>query len=928
MKITGGEGVLLGGISQQPLDRRDSGTVNFGSNVLVDVMRGIIRRPPVEHILPIQSDISFDAKGMMWEDFEVDGEEFLCMVDTTAPAVRLWSKSGQEWNIIDEGGAVEYLTTADRANIRMAGTNDGMYFLNRERVPKLKPNSNTYGTAGSYVYLVGSQYQRTYSLRIVMEDGLEFESSFQTPVGDQAGDQMKLDTKYIMNELFTGLVPGPEGVLHIRVVDDVMRINSLRNPGEYINIMVSDGDGGNNLKVAHSTVNDVGDLPRFALSTDVFTVRPSTGGTDSEYYLKYVQSNRANPTPPGYSQYETEYSLLVGTSDHSASPDAEFEYGYSALQHPVCGDLRPTIGPDGFTVQEYLVSVDALGDYSVRAVIDGVRDELEVQVFTDVGDAVALRNTADEPTVFTAKGNSTVFTYFESNAGSWITMQIVRVRPVVHFTGYAGRYVETTKTGIPYLLDVTTMPIKMERTDTPLTMRLYRPEWLGRRVGNEENNKVPSFVNAPIVDVGIFQGRLGLLTPQTLVLSRSERELDFWRSSATAVVMSDRIDVTTRVQDVTRFDSMILHDKDLLITALSEQYIVDGSRVQSPSTCALQRSSGYEFDISCKPRGLGSSLAYCTFDGKYTQFREYYTRSDTKLSDSNELSSYVKQLMKGRARAIVVDTTSNLAYVFSADDYRKLWVYTWYKRDTKQTVGAWFEWELPYPVLHGWYRAGRLNLIMQVQKDGLTNVELYGLEANKPSDGGLGYRIYLDGLYSSVADSTGAIPVHGLDPDSVMVVGADGAGYPGMQYEAVNTGEGSVRVDISEAGKPFLVGIPFSSQVQLNKVIPKDQNGETDSSMTLRLRMITLRTATSGPYTVEVRREYGDYWQQTYGTAVGRDAIGTSSMELTDSIDIPVREQSLLVDFSITSDGHLPFNLTGYDWTGQLFGNAQRRYFK
>ena len=200
------------------------------------------------------------------------------------------------------------------------------------------------------------------------------------------------------------------------------------------------------------------------------------------------------------------------------------------------------------------------------------------------------------------------------------------------------------------------MPVKVTFDEELNTWDAAAVVWEDRRVGNEENNKTPSFIGTKINSMAFVQSRLCFLTDNSVVFSRVDEENDFWRRSATTVTAADRIDIESRLLDTGAFRTLTAHDKDIVIFGDDEQWVIPIVNGLAASSVSLQLASRYANDSQTAPITLGSSLAYPVWDGTYTQMREFYTRDDTNSNDSEDITSIIPTYITGRVKQMTSTT--------------------------------------------------------------------------------------------------------------------------------------------------------------------------------------------------------------------------------------------------------------------------------
>tara|TARA_R110000851_G_scaffold129000_2_gene261564 strand:+ start:131 stop:688 length:558 start_codon:yes stop_codon:yes gene_type:complete len=176
------------------------------------------------------------------------------------------------------------------------------------------------------------------------------------------------------------------------------------------------------------------------------------------------------------------------------------------------------------------------------------------------------------------------------------------------------------------------------------------------------------------------------------------------------------------------------------------------------------------------------------------------------------------------------------------------------------------------------------------------------------------------------------LPDHAYAEETTLVIGASDTEYAGMSIPFTIDGD-TLTVDDrlgTVLSGSWIIGNTYDSAITLSELVHRDDQDRYDSSRTLRLNNVKVRHSKSGPYTVNITRAWGDHFSEVYSQSLTRavaDASLGAALVHSGELTVPVRERSEYVTIEVVSSGHLPFNLTGYDWQGQLNGSGQRRYF-
>ena len=950
-KITGGESALLAGVSQQPDDRRLQGSLQELVNTQTDVLGGLKRSPALWFDpRPIGATIYAEVA---WRDFTLNGAYLLLRVQYTRDSstellVHVIDRFSQIVEVVIDEATILYITSMAPEDIRIAVTDDGIYVLN--------PNISTAMTAavtlaphGAYINMTGSNYGRDYE--IYVNDALV--SSVNIPVDSTDLEASDIQSEKIVAQLVTNWL---DTDYDVSAKGNTLYVTNKLNPFLYIDLRVSDGDNGNYLQVAQTVVSSVDKLPNFAVRNSVLAVRPNNGGLESEYYLKYtyvrdVAKHEESDDPVNNPDLPAIDLDLIWKPWHTTGSDLAHQRGYITTIDGTNekGSLNIAAGAffGGSITDCYVASpvddgsINVLEKFVIRytGVTDPLPDTLLIVLF---GITIELAHTSGryETLGFDLTYSRIYDKAKDANNQNTPLSMSATLTPSQLGMFNGGVWIETVQPDLQYKINDLTMPIKL--TFDGFAWTGAQVDWHGRRVGNDENNKPPSFIGTKINDIAFVQSRLCFLTDTSVIFSRVDHETDFWKRSATTTTDSDRVDVESRLLTTGAFRSITMHDKDLVVMGEAEQWVIRTPGGITPSATVLQLASRYTNVAEVTPTTLGSSIAYPVFDGRYTQLREFYTRDDTSSNDSEYLTAVVPKYIKGRVKQLVSNTLNNYLVV-QTDTPNLLYIMQWHNQNGQRVMQSWHKWTLPGTPQHIYFALGYLILVMN---DGFTVrrslLDLSGGSSGADGElagepfGGLDHETHLH--FRFIYDISGnqfTLPVdHPYNETDSVVVGAADSNYPGMSIPFTISGD-VVTVDdqlgTTLTGR-WIIGNKYTTTITLPKIIPRDQEGEVMSEATLRLNRIKLRHNQSGEYTVKVTRNWGDYFNEELTTQLDMsrlvgDAMLDAPLLHTGELQVPIRERSEFVTIEISTDGHLPFNLTGYDWSGQISGSGQRRQF-
>jgi hypothetical protein len=938
-KVTGGESNLLGGVSQQPVDRRLRGSVSEQVNCLTSILGGIERRPPMKFIpVPVPAVI-YDHS--LWLNFTLSDNIYVLRVQYTQGSATdlqmdIYEETGVVTPITIDPLIIPYLTDQEPEKINITATNDGIYILNPNKVTEMSALT-TLPPYGAYVNMTGTNFGRDY--KILIDDIVK--SSVSIPADTSGLDPVDIQSESIMAQLDANF----NDLNYTTSLSGATMFIAPTDIYTYMNLQVHDGDNNNYLQLAQRVIPSVDKLPAAAIQGTILTVRPNDGGKESEYYLKYTDKqelydNELGITPPTPPTEEFETTHVTGahkfTYTTSTSNDAR---GYATTVH----DHNLTMTPDNFldgVITDWFVYTasnqqdPSFGEQGMRLIHTGVTEVLPSQIEVELDGKLYILS-KDSETSYTSTtdlSGSDPYAYmmFIGNNGSLVMSIRNVVTPDFANMYPGGIWIEAVQPGLTYRINKDTMPIKVTFDAALSAWDAASVDWEDRRVGNEENNKTPSFIGERINSMAFIQSRLCFLTDHTVIFSRVDEETDFWKRSATTVTAADRIDIKSRLLDTGAFRTLTAHDKDIVIFGDDEQWVIPIINGLTASGVSLQLASRYSNDGRTPPVALGASLAYPVFDGTYTQIREFYTRDDTGSNDSEYLTSIVPTYIKGRVKQIISTTLNNLLVV-QTDEPNTLYVMQWHVQNGAKVMQSWHTWKLPDTPEHMFFVEGLLVIIDTI---GMTT-GYYTMDPVMRTYNDLDYELHLDYRIELPMGSNNQIsllPNHAYTEVDTLVIGSANTAYAGMSIPFTIDGD-TLTVDDklgTVLSGSWVIGNTYDSAVTLNEIVHRDDQDRYDSSRTLRLNNVKVRHNNSGPYTVNITRAWGDHFSEVYSQSLSRSvaeaSLGTSLIH-SGELTVPVRERSEYVTIEVVSSGHLPFNLTGYDWQGQLNGSGQRRYF-
>lgn len=270
---------------------------------------------------------------------------------------------------------------------------------------------------------------------------------------------------------------------------------------------------------------------------------------------------------------------------------------------------------------------------------------------------------------------------------------------------------ETTAPGIEYKIDPTTMPHVLIK-EPQGTFVFQEATWDDRKVGDEETNPFPSFIDQTINDLFFFRNRLGLLSGENVILSEVGSFWNFFHT--TTLVLSDAavIDIAVSTDAVNVLKYAIPFNEALMLFSNTTQFLLGAGQVLAHDTVSVDYHSRYDADLRTKPVGVSDFVVFPFVKGGHGGLREYYTAAGDETSVADNITSHIPKYIKGYVRKISSSSTEDMMVCLGSEDKTKLYVYNYFWQDDEKKQSAWHTWDLGAEILNAEFTSGKLVLMI------------------------------------------------------------------------------------------------------------------------------------------------------------------------------------------------------------------------
>ncbi|QXP44063.1 hypothetical protein [Stappia phage SI01] len=493
--------------------------------------------------------------------------------------------------------------------------------------------------------------------------------------------------------------------------------------------------------------------------------------------------------------------------------------------------------------------------------------------------------------------------------------------------GQQGYWQETVAPETQTTLDRDTMPHILEYLGAG-AFQFKRGEWADRAVGTTTSNPDPSFVGGRINDVATFQGRLVFLSGPNVIMSRSNRNMDFWFGSASAQADSDPIDVRSKVEAST-MRAAIQHNRDLVIFSNKGQFIVYGRNSLTPQNAALVLSSAFEAELRAKPIGAGRNVFFATNFGAYTGIREFYVESGTDINDSRAVTQHAKRYIEGRATKLVASSNYDTLLVQTDTDASIVYWYQYIWSNNEKIQSSWSKLRFSRPIVYTFFEEETVYMVFA--DNGSYYLQRMSLDVQKSA--GVPYHIHLDNRFDVFGASLAfLLPYDFLQEDPLVAVQGTNCPNPGLTVpiesivHSAELGGYVVTLKHDMFGGDIVVGTPYRSEYWPTMPLVKDRDGIKVGTGNLTISRFNVSLADTGEVNGQIMTDYGNSPEVRFNArVVGAvdNQVGVQPLS-SDVFLMPVGHRADRAEVRFWTDSHMPMTFLDIEWEGQYTKRGKR----
>lgn len=892
---------LVSGVSQQPPILRHPEQLEEQLNGYSSESSGLQKRPPSMFVASLGRKVNDKTKPLVHFIDRDEDEKYIVLF--TGSDIEVYDMQGRKQTVKFAEGTKPYIySEAPRYTLKPITIADYTFVSNIKQVTKMADtiDNKAWETQGLLVNIKSGQYGRTYRIDV---NG-ETIASYETPDGSDKSHTKLIATDYIANKLAES----------VEVLDTDYKVVK-GSSWLYIQKVGYKSITGETLKL-HPSTSIPQQVDRFkglmpTIRVYNYTAQTSVTSNKTQVIIDFPNISRYPAQWQTHITYDkTAYDAFFAEIERCKTDMWEVTTEVSSANqfHDIYTLTYTTKEvPKGETVPYSMIES--------ATVYDGYNNQAAFGILKSVQKFSILPATAPNGFLVKIKGEE----------GSETDDYYVAYDEVEQV------WKECARPSLKNHIDNTTMPhVLVREADGTFTFKCA--DWSARDIGDDDSNPEPSFIGDTINDVFYHRNRLGFLSGENVILTRSADFFNFWMTSATKVQDTDPIDLAASDSTISTLYNAVTFDTDLVLFSRNAQFLLTADGTLTPTSANLTPAvTRYEASLKAKPVSAGRNVYFAAERAKYTSIREFFTAADnTDAKDVQDITSHVPNYIPNGVYKIIPSTVENLMLYITEGDETAMYIYKYLFIDSQRVQAAWSKWDMQGAVYGGQFIDNNLYLI--VNRNGYYVLERISFTINTTDLAYEPYRVLLDCKmgYEIPADD------YDYNNDQTTVELIDVLSYlydENEQYSAVMADgtyvpakEGKLVFDGDVRGQVIIVGLNYLFKMVMSTIMVKQANNGSTQALTegrLQLRQLWFNYADSGYFKVLVDIKDKQVFEYEYTSRL----LGTRFNVLeampftTGSFKVPVQAKNENVSISVETDTPLPVSFVGAGW----IGNYQRR---
>lgn len=900
------------GISQQPPTLRDPEQLDEQLNGYSSEAGGLQKRPPTMLVSSLARKLTKNTKPLVHFIDRDSNEKYIVLF--TGDDIKVYDLQGNEKQVNFAEGTKPYIyTEKPRYTLKAVTIADYTFVCYTFQHTRMsdKGDDTSWDTQGLLVNIKNGQYGRTYKIVI---NGKTV-ASYETPDGSDKSHTKMINTDAIVDQLAT------------QAVDN--------------NFMVTKGSSWLYLKKTE-IVTETGEAISILPSTTPQQQEDKFKALNGAYLLHLLPSSATYHVRGSVTRNVGVITVKVPTKELIESDDNKNKEADVVAYNKVIDEVS-RCQKDGWKVTK---STGTLPVYSDDDITETTKEAevytLEYVEKTEIPTHSFVKSLINNAVVYDGYNNQAAFgiikstqrfTNLPASAPDGFTVKITGEKGsntddyYVRYDAKLQAWRECVRPGLKNHINNSTMPHVLVR-EADGTFTFKEAEWNAREAGDEDSNPVPSFIDNTINDIFYHRNRLGFLSGENVILTRSADFFNFWMASAMEIQDTDPIDLAVSDDKIATLYHAVPFDAELILFSKDAQFALRSDNVLTPKDAYLTPPvTHFGCSLKATPVNAGRNIYFLAERSEYSTVREFFVAADnTDSKDAQDITSHVPSYLPNGTYKIAPSSVENILMFLTEGDEESMYVYKYLFIDSVRQQASWSRWSLGGTIYGASFIEDSLYIV--VERNDYLCLERVSFTFNTEDLPSEPYRVLLDckqevtvpeGCYNERNNET-TINVKSFyneiyEPDKKYAIVTDDG-----TLEEVNA-DGTVILNGDYTGKKIVCGLIYNFRIALSTIYVKTEGERGVQALLegrLQLRQLWFNYANSGYFKVKVEVFDKDTYEYTH---TGRN-LGTSNSILgkqmfsTGKFTVPLQSLNTNCKIIVESDAPAPLALIGAGWTG------------
>lgn len=487
-----------------------------------------------------------------------------------------------------------------------------------------------------------------------------------------------------------------------------------------------------------------------------------------------------------------------------------------------------------------------------------------------------------------------------------------------------GNWEECVAPGTVLGLNAATMPHTLVRNSDG-TFTFGPATWDGRQGGSAEDAPDPSFVGHTINDLFFHRNRLGILSSESVVMTEAGHFFNFYRSTMTALLDSDPVDVSASHVKVSFMRHAVPFQDVLLLFTDNTQFKLAGNDLLTPKTVNTRPLTELASLPSIRPVVAASSVYFPSEREGWASLWEFYLDKQLNSASAEEATAHAPAYIPAGVKQLVAAPDLDLILIKTDGDKGSLYGHKFYWQGEQKIQSAWFRWTFPGcdEVVNVEFDKGILYMLMR--RGSMVYLEKLNAE-QRQTDSPDEFMTYLDrhvrltGTYSgSTQKTTFTLPYTPSSDIKCVTSYAEGAVLPpGVELTPTLAGM-SITFDGDISSVPIRFGYEFESRYRFSRFLYRGPDGkQAQLNGRLTLRHFNLVYSDAAYFKLLVSPEGRPTREYPFnGRIIGDPENMTGKLVTADGrMNIPIFSRNDRVVIEIVNEKWLPSAFSSAEWRG------------